>query len=214
MSWMARCFIPQQLALKYRLGNCYDWHKLAWACFPGRPDAKRDFLFRLDTAPEGVLLHVLGREEPARPEQCPEETWECREIPAAFLQHDAYRFDVACNPGRKVTMYTADGARKKNSRREAIIHKDEQEAWFTRKAQDNGFSLAPGTLHIDPCQAHYFHKREPEGNRKEGTHIGVRFCGTLHVKDREQFCKAFSAGIGSARSFGFGLLLLAPLRSL
>lgn len=214
MNWMARCFIPQQLAVKYRLGDCYDWHQLAWRCFPGRPDAKRDFLFRLDSTPEGVLLHVLGQEKPVRPEQCPEESWECREIPISFLEHDAYRFDVICNPGRKIKVYATDGTRIKNSRREAIIQQDEQEAWFARKAQDNGFSLASGSLRIDPCQNHYFQKKGPEGKRKEGTHIGVRFCGTLHVQDQEKFCKAFSAGIGSARSFGFGLLLLAPVREM
>jgi CRISPR system Cascade subunit CasE len=214
MRWVARCFIPQQLAIQHKLSNCYDWHKLAWTCFLRRPDAKRDFLFRLDTTPEGVLLHILGEEEPVRPELCPEETWKSRKIPAAFLEHVAYRFDVICNPGRKVTVYTVDGKRKKNSRREAIIHKDAQEAWFIRKAHNSGFSLAPGTLRIDPCQTHYFYKNDPRGACKKGTHIGARFYGVLHVQDREKFRKAFSTGIGSARAFGFGLLLLTPVRAM
>ena len=214
MSWMARCFIPRQIAFSHRLGSCYDWHKLVWTCFPGRPDARRDFLFRLDARPEGTLLHILGEEKPERLELCLEETWECRKIPSAFLEHDSYRFDVICNPGRKVAAYDADGARKKNSRREAIIHRDGQEVWFLRKAQDGGFSLGPGTLRIDPCQTHHFNKKESEGINREGTHIGARFCGALHVQDKGKFRKAFCSGIGGARGFGFGLLLLAPLRGM
>ncbi len=46
---------------------------------------------------------------------------------------------------------------------------------------------------------------------KPGYHGGVQFRGTLEVTDREYFSKTYQAGIGSAKSFGFGLLLLAPL---
>ena len=54
---------------------------------------------------------------------------------------------------------------------------------------------------------HHFHKKE---NR--GYHGGVQFRGVLEVTDPVKFAQAHSKGIGSAKAFGFGLLLLAPVQ--
>jgi len=39
----------------------------------------------------------------------------------------------------------------------------------------------------------------------------VDFDGTLHTKDQAAFQAAFQNGIGSAKAFGCGLLILQPL---
>jgi CRISPR system Cascade subunit CasE len=44
-----------------------------------------------------------------------------------------------------------------------------------------------------------------------GYHGGVQFRGTLAVGDPVRFAETYHSGIGSAKGFGFGLLLLAPL---
>ena len=206
MSWMARFFVDIQDMRKHGLRDCYQWHKGIWKCFPGSPDGRRDFLFRLDEMPGGVLAHVLCGREPLRPDICAGEHWQCRAVPDSFLEHSRYRFDVVCNPARKVRAYDADGQRKKNSNRKAVLSGDEQEAWFLRKARDGGFAVQQG-LRIDPCRSHLFRK---EG--QDGTHIAARFCGVLEVQDRDLFRHCFRCGIGSARGFGFGLLLLAPVQ--
>ncbi len=54
--------------------------------------------------------------------------------------------------------------------------------------------------------AGYFRKKG-----QGGYHGGVQFRGILEVTDREKFIETYHAGIGSAKGFGFGLLLLAPL---
>lgn len=205
MSWLARCLIDVTTAHQQKLHDRYCWHKFIWTFFPNRPDDPRDFLFRVDETPEGNRVHVLSAHEPCRPVCLSEEHWQCKPVPTQFLEHSHYRFDVVCNPGRKLKTFDADGQRKKNSRREAIIHKDEQEAWFLCKAEAAGFALA-SPLRIDPCENHRFSK-----NNAAGTHIGVRFCGILAATDKERFCRAYTLGLGSARGFGFGLMLLAPV---
>ncbi len=42
-------------------------------------------------------------------------------------------------------------------------------------------------------------------------HAATEFQGLLEVTDTAAFHHAFTAGIGSARAFGFGMLCLAPL---
>jgi len=206
MTWMTRFMVDLPTMQHNRLGDCYAWHKAIWQCFPNRPDADRDFLFRLDEVPAGSLVHVLSQQEPQRPAFCAEDNWQIKAVPPGFLQHDYYRFDVVCNPGRKVKAFTSDGQRKKNSRREAIIKPDEQSAWLDRKAAANGFEVLPD-LRIDPSSTHSFRK-----DQQPGTHIGVRFSGVLRVTQRAAFCQAYNTGLGSARGFGFGMLLISPVR--
>ena len=206
MTWMTRFMVELPAMHNNRLSDCYAWHKAIWQCFPHRPEADRDFLFRLNEVPTGVLVHVLSPHEPQRPSFCMEENWQIKAVPPSFLEHNCYRFDVVCNPGRKVKAFTSDGQRKKNSRREAIIKPDEQLAWLTRKAKDNGFEVLPD-VRIDPGNSYLFRK-----NQQSGTHIGVRFSGALRVIQRDDFCQAFHKGLGSARGFGFGMLLLSPVR--
>ena len=206
MTWMTRFMVDIPTMLHNQLGDCYAWHKAIWQCFPHRPDADRDFLFRLDEVPAGALVHVLSPLEPQRPAFCREESWQIKAVPPGFLEHDHYRFDVVCNPGRKVKVFTSDGQRKKNSRREAIIKPDEQGAWLDRKAAANGFEVLPH-MRIDPSNRYLFRK-----NQQPGTHIGVRFSGVLRVTQRDAFCQAYHKGLGSARGFGFGMLLLSPVR--
>lgn len=206
MTWMTRFMLDMPAMYSNSLSDCYAWHKAIWQCFPNRPHDDRDFLFRLDEVPTGALVHVLSPHEPQRPGFCMAENWQVKTVPPSFLDHNCYRFDVVCNPGRKVKVFTSDGQRKKNSRREAIIKPDEQSAWLDRKAVDNGFEVLPG-MRIDPSNSHTFIK-----DQKAGTHIGVRFSGVLRVTQRDDFCRAFHKGLGNARGFGFGMLLLSPVR--
>ena len=206
MTWMTRFMVDMPTMFRNRLSDCYAWHKAIWQCFPHRPDADRDFLFRLNEVPTGVLVHVLSPHEPQRPVFCAEGNWQIKAVPPSFLEHDCYRFDVICNPGRKVMAFTSDGQRKKNSRREAIIKPDEQSAWLDRKAAATGFEVLPGAR-LDPANSYFFRK-----DQQRGTHIGVRFSGALRVIQREAFCRAFYKGLGNARGFGFGMLLLSPVR--
>jgi CRISPR system Cascade subunit CasE len=43
-----------------------------------------------------------------------------------------------------------------------------------------------------------------------GMHSAVEFQGALNVTDPAKFHETFTRGIGSAKAFGFGLLVIAP----
>lgn len=208
MTWLARMILhrhdlerPQS-----RFLDNYALHKAAWDCFPGRPDAARDFLLRLDWLTEGCRLYVLSGSEPVRPDWCPAAGWGVKEIAPSFLRHDAYAFDLLANPTRKVTALR-DGKPTKNGKRLALVHEDEQRRWLEAKAEQHGFRLdETAPLAIDEIGPQFFVRKA-----KNGVHLGVRFRGLLRVTDRERFTLAFHKGIGSAKAFGFGMLLLQPL---
>lgn len=205
MSWLARMQLDRQALARCRFWDRYAWHQALWECFPDMPESSRDFLTRMDWGHQGCRVYLLCRSEPARPGWCPPEAWAVKGIAPAFLQHKAYAFDLLANPTRKVASFTADGQRTRNGTRLALLDEDSRRSWMQAKASQHGFCL-DGPLVMEEAGTSIFRRRA-----RMGTHIGVRFRGCLQVTDQERFSHAFHHGIGSAKAFGFGMLLLQPL---
>jgi CRISPR system Cascade subunit CasE len=204
MTHLTQVDLGYELAANLRLRDSYDWHQRAWECFPGRDSQTRDFLTRLDERPEGFRLLIVSPFEPTRPAWCPVDNWRSRPIPDDYFTRSRYAFQLRANPTKKLRMDNPDGSRKKNGRRVPLRQPEELAEWLQRKASASGFALL--SLQTIPQGDHSFIK---PGTR--GTHAAVDFRGTLEVTDAAAFHRAFTAGIGLAKAFGFGLLVLAPL---
>ena len=61
-------------------------------------------------------------------------------------------------------------------------------------------------LEISPPIIHKLYRKNDEGIL-----IGVEFKGALQVAERSRFIKGTHEGIGRARGFGFGMLVLKPI---
>jgi CRISPR system Cascade subunit CasE len=227
MSWLARIEIDAEIARAEGIWDSYAWHKRLWeGCFPYAPNAKRDFLTRIDQLEGAYRVWILAKRKPARAKWCPPEGFEIKEIAPSFLSHRYYAFDLRANPVKAIvqrgpsgeTLLQAHGKRK-NGKRVPVVKPEELRAWIERKGrvrcrdQDTGLDVPGGfrivekkPLEISPMVEDHFRK---EG--QSGYHGGVQFRGTLEVTDPGKFVETYHSGIGSAKSFGFGLLLLAPI---
>ncbi len=207
MTWLARATLSKDDLEVCRLLDNYDWHRAVWQCFLGMPDAERDFLLRLDWLEGGCRVYLLSGPMPERPDWCPVSGWDVKEISPSFLEHERYRFDLLANPTRKLVIRDANGERRKNGKRVPILHENEQRLWLKVKGGQHGFCLEEGVpLAVDSAGRHHFRR-----HGVDGLHVGVRFRGVLSVTDRERFASAFRKGVGSAKGFGFGMLLLQPI---
>ena len=226
MSWLARLEIDAETARAEGISNdIYSWHKLLWECYPCEPEAKRDFLTRIDPLEGAFRLWIMAKRKPSRPPWCPAEGFALKEIAAAFLSHRHYAFDLRANPTRcevkrgpnGETLLKSNGKRK-HGKRVPLVKHDELLAWFIKKGKvrckDNvtgldipgGFRIVEGKpLEISPMIESHFRKKG-----QSGFHGGVQFRGILEVTDRDRFIETYHSGIGGAKCFGFGLLLLAP----
>lgn len=79
--------------------------------------------------------------------------------------------------------------------------------WLSKRAADHGFSLSREHFAADSYRQH----RIP----RPGKRLPIRFSsldlrGVLKVTDAERFQNALADGIGPAKSFGCGLLLIRP----
>lgn len=209
----------EQLA-REKIVDSYAWHKKAWELFghnsqlqqrKTKPDNKKGptpFLSRYTPKSHHVELLLVSYYKPKKPDWCAEENWRVLTISDDYLTQPTYRFDLYANPTRAVKKPDGQGGFTKNGKRLTLMDKVSQIEWLIRKAADHGFILRDDIpLQIDNPVDHRFNK-----NGKKGLHIGVRFQGALQVTDQEKFKKAFNEGIGTAKGFGFGLLLIKPVQ--
>jgi CRISPR system Cascade subunit CasE len=226
MSWLARLDVDVEAAYAEGISDSYAWHKRLWECYPGAPDAKRDFLTRIDQL-EGIFrLWVMAKRKPVRPQWCPPDGFTLKEIAASFLSHRYYAFDLRANPTKCIvdrgpngeTLVRPNGKRT-HGKRVPLVKPEELRAWLIHKGkvrcrdQDTGLDVPGGfriveekPLEISPLAESHFRKKG-----QTGYHGGVQFRGILELTDPERFIETYQSGIGSAKSFGFGLFLLAPI---
>ena len=228
MNWLARIEVEAEPIRAEGISNdIYTWHKMLWECYPNEPDAHRDFLTRIDQLEGAYRLWVLSKRKPARPRWCSPESFAVKEIASSFLSHHYYAFDLRANPVKAIVQRNPNGepmlranGKRKRGKRVPLVKPDELRAWLAHKGkvrcQDKmtgkdipgGFRIMEDKpLEITPMVESHFRKKN-----HAAYHGGVQFRGTLEVTDREKFIETYQSGIGSAKGFGFGLLLLAPIK--
>lgn len=205
MTYLTQATIDHATAAKRGLRDTYDWHQAVWKAFPGRDGQRRDFLTRLDERDEGFRLLIVSPEIPTRPDWCSEDCWQTKPIPEQYFGKSRYAFQLCANPTKKVTKLQPDGSPTKNGKRVPLRSREELVAWVQRKGEQGGFVIEEAMLRTIPRGREHFAK---DGAR--GLHSAVEYQGVLTVTDPAKFHKTFTCGIGSAKAFGFGLLVIAP----
>jgi CRISPR system Cascade subunit CasE len=201
MSYLTRITVDHPTAARQRLKDSYAWHQALWQAFPGME--ARNFLYRVEPHEDGFLLYLLSEQEP---EHLAWGRWETKPVRDGFLDSTHYRFQLCANPTRR---YVKDGQgnRFEKSKRFVVADPAELKKWLLHKAEQGGFAVEEASLQISPPINQPFYK-----NGKKGNHRRVEFRGLLKVTDRDQFKETFKKGIGSAKAFGFGLLVLQPIK--
>jgi len=228
MSWLARFEVDERTARLQGMKDSYSWHKRLWDCFPGEPERRRDFLTRVDDFDGHYRIWLLSRDNPVRPEWCPPGNFSVKEIAPVFLSHKRYAFDVRVNPVKTIVQRGPAGealfqpnGKKKQGKRVPIVKYEDLLEWIRRKGKircrdkqtgleiPGGFIIvedAKRPLEITPMIENHFRKQV-----HTGYHGSVQFRGILEVTDKNYFTETYYAGFGSAKAFGFGLMLLAPV---
>ena len=195
---MSNCYISsfrigRRAMLRHRLVTSYDLHKLLWQCFPGRPEAKRGFLFRCDDTGTELKLLMLSEKSPR---QCDWAEWDgVKEFTPDFSDGTLFWFRLRANP-------TMRG--KEDGKLRALTEEEELDRWLYRKGQQNGFALR-SEAEFSRCRLEQFVKHA--GGPAVSLNV-VDIGGVLAVTDGAAFGEAFRRGIGRGRAFGCGMLLL------
>lgn len=193
-------------------------HRLIWQLFADDPDRDRDFIFRRmgeDLPPEYL---IVSEREPVDEDNF----WEIKtkEYAPKISEGQTLQFSLRANPTVK----------KNGSRHDVVMDArkeleekgiDEEEwpsrpelaqregtAWLKSREDQYGFQLAEDKIRIDRYLQYNFKKKR---NGREVTLSSLDFNGVLEVADTEKFMDSLFNGIGPAKAYGFGLILVKLL---
>jgi CRISPR system Cascade subunit CasE len=182
--------------------NPYDWHRALWHLFPGRPDDRRDFLFRMEQqqAGKGAVLLMQSAMSPvdAVGNACllaPTKTLDLSRI----YTGQPLKFRLTANAIKTIRDHQNPAKRV----RVPLIREQEQQDWLSRKLEGAAI-LNDVALRAN---APLFFRRKG----KAGKLVTVTFDGVLTVVNPQALIDLMAGGIGAAKSFGCGLLTLAPV---
>jgi CRISPR system Cascade subunit CasE len=201
-------------------GQGYQDHKFLWGLFSDGPERKRDFLFR--RMEEGQdrpgYLAVSAR----KPQE--DNLWRVRIKPyqPKLRQGQRLAFSLRVNPvvsrrdenGKQqrhdVIMDHKHKLKEQNLPREKWLSQAEmvQQAgttWLTTRAEKCGFQVDPEQVHAEGYHQVRFHK-----GRRQVSLTSLELSGVLTVEDPEKFLQTLYFGMGPAKGYGFGLLLVKP----
>jgi len=189
--------------------NPYHWHNCLWQLFPHSPDAKRDFLFRIEHCAIGQSAQILmqSQREP-NPLAVDAKLLAKRDYPLALRTGQALRFILVANP---VKTYKDEEQKRLNKKGEIrscrvpLLKEEQQREWLERKLQG---SATLETVIVRQNLPLYFRKKE----KPPGKIVPVTFEGVITVDQPAQLEALIVIGVGPAKGFGCGLLSVARLR--
>ena len=205
---------PRQRRVRRDLANPYDLHRTLMSALPADlPDDERA-LYRVDTDARIGVPAVLLQSHTAP-------DWAALRRRAGYLQPESHwpprvganpavkTFDLVFTRGQALSFrLRANPTVKRDGSRHGLYQEQDQRAWLARKGEQNGFGIVRVTVIQEgnlpawkPCR---------NGTQRKLTFFAVRFEGLLQVTDPDALWAAVQTGIGPAKSFGFGLLSLAP----
>jgi CRISPR system Cascade subunit CasE len=204
-------------------------HRLVMRAFPAdsgaEPRATHGVLWRLDEGRLGagpsLLVQSTTRPDWSRlpdiyPVGEPPEFREVSTLLARIEPGRRLRFRLVANPTRKVdTKSGPDGARRHGRR--VPLHDDADVLeWLIRKGAEAGFSVGAGPVEaassvvVQRLGDSHGTRRGGDQPRARLTLRSVAFEGVLTVLDVDRLRAAITAGLGSGKAYGHGLLTVGP----
>ena len=190
--------------------NPYELHKALWQLFPDRPDENRNFLFRVENIVKNQSAQLLMQSVEKPVPGAKGELLACREIPLQLHEGQFLRFRLRANPIKTIKDVEKGVVEKKGksftrTARVPLIHEEQQQAWLERKF--DGAALLQ-SLNIQKELVLNFRKHKEQRSGKIQT---VLFDGVFQVLNPTALVAMMEQGIGPAKSFGCGMLSIAPV---
>lgn len=207
-------------------GGSYEEHQWLWRFLPAPQGTARDFLFRRRDIDGMPRFYVVSKREPVSPTTA----WRVQSQAYAPRLHpgDRLNFELRANP--VITQVAATGQRarhdvvmqaKRTLLRERGLARwsdwtsgDRPDltdlvyrtcgAWLQSRAERLGVTFDGDRLMAEGYTQH-------RGRRNELRFSTVDFSGTLTVVEPTALLTALHGGVGHAKAFGCGLLLVRPL---
>lgn len=182
------------------ISNCYEMHRTLCRAFPDKNNGGTGrILFRIDNNSQSIKFNttsviVVSEKKP---------NWDkIKNNNEYFIDYKLKDYNINLFEKQLLRfLLKANPTVKKDGKRKGLYGVKEQQEWFIRKADENGFKIIEYTSRQDE----YLRNK----NSKNIEFLSVIYEGVLQVTDVNKIKEALYKGIGSAKGFGFGLLSIA-----
>lgn len=193
----------------------YSIHKLIWKIFSDSKDRKRDYIYLVK---DNMTIYTISYREPVGINSI----WDIEtKLYNPKIERGMYlEFMLKVNPvvSRKITgkqvssrhdvimdeIYRQRDLPEKTARIDLV--EQEGTRWLKERAVKNGFSILDKDIRIDGYRQERFFKE----NKKIQIST-IEISGILKVEVKETFLKTLYNGLGSAKGFGCGMMLIKKL---
>ena len=195
----------------------YGLHQALWRLFEVEPGAPRDFLYRIIDQAERPAFYVVSARSPVVDSLI----WhiQTRDYAPCLQAGDRLVFSLRANPtvkrastpgARSVRHDVVMDARKKGDTLDPLsgFYHQPGLAWLNRHAETAGFCVEQAR--IDGYRRHQLYKR----GSAPIIFSTLDFEGVLTVTEPETFLHRLLIGLGPAKAFGCGLLLVRRISGL
>lgn len=201
---------PQRIA-RVAQADAYGTHQYLWQLFPG--EQERQFLFRRDDTAQWPRAYIVSRRAPTDSSQL----WHIEHKPYEPMLREGQRFafQLRANP----VISRKDGTGK--SRRHDVVMDAKRHAggdsqmpeliqtagfaWLAQRSENNGFGVERGEVRVDGYRQHRIRNRN-----RQIDFSSLDFTGLLTIIEPYRFLETLYGGLGPAKAFGCGLLLVRP----
>jgi CRISPR system Cascade subunit CasE len=205
----------------HKRSNLYADHQLLWSLFPEDPDVNRDFLFRKEIKNNSPVYYVVSKRVPASSSAlfC----IETKEFKPQIRCGQKFSFTLRVNPvitkkfdgGDKSKRHNIwmnawrEGKSKGLNLHDLSEYIDKQtKNWLNERSKDWGFTVDVDELIVEGYTQH----RLNGGKLNKNIQISsLDYYGILEIIDEKLMLNALLNGIGKAKAFGCGLLLIKRL---
>ncbi len=205
---------PDLGTIVQRLGDAYREHQMLWELFEPDADAARDFLYRREIRQGRPRYFLLSRRPPVNTLGLwhidPPKPFAPRLKPGQRLLFSLRVNPVVTRNGRRhdIVMDRKHRMGWKNMppADRPPLQQVIQEAgsdWLRQRAARHGFEIDPGLLRVEGYQQH-----QTRRGKRLIRFSTLDFTGLLRVTDPEAFGQTLETGIGPAKAFGCGLMLI------
>lgn len=197
-------------------GDSYRLHQSVWELFADHADRRRDFLYRVHQEGKRPIIYSVSVREPSRDTKL----WQVETKPyqpktktgmrLAFLlranavrARDGKRHDVVMEAKHHLFQ---NGQARHDCPSQTELAQQEGEEWLMARCERCGFKMS--SVRVDGYQQYRFSKK------RGGVPVqfsALDFTGLLTVTDPECFLETLYHGIGAAKGFGCGMLMVRPV---
>ncbi len=195
-------------------GDADAGHRLVWTLFPD-PAGQRDFVYR--EAAKGIYFIVS-----ARPAVDQHKLWhlDCQPYEPEPVAGSRYSFILRANPSMDISrnnarsmrvdavMHAKMKAKERGERWSADAERQAALDWLFRREAEIGVRFNREACDASGYQQAVIAPNRTARDRRAIRHSMIDYDGLLEVVDGAKFIEKLKHGIGRARAFGCGLMLI------